>query len=298
MTDGTPGLHPGEARMTVWQALDFSDALYRRYTAVHEAGHAIVALATQNATVAECVLAPVQVASGTGSGRRLHVCGVAVGGRSVRATVRRRRGPATMAARRTVVDTGAGGGRAGFGGPRLRCSSSDRCPGEPAREGTPHGRSPLRSSLAGCGRGGRSPRPDRKSHRRGVARHTAAAPRSPDVNPERCSSSAGTGRPDSQQGASPPTGPVARLRARPADAVGGASCSSRRRAAAAAWLVTPGARTEEACRAARRLPQVAPVGRLFAISPAASTCTRLAVLGTPAGLRKTRPRSPWGAPGR
>lgn len=45
-------------RLTVGQALQFDDSLYRRFTALHEAGHAIVALATGEASVSECVITP------------------------------------------------------------------------------------------------------------------------------------------------------------------------------------------------------------------------------------------------
>ncbi|MFE9291950.1 hypothetical protein [Streptomyces olivaceus] len=55
-----------EVRLTVPQALQFDEALYRRFTAVHEAGHAVVALATGDASVSECVIAPTQAA---GAGR-------------------------------------------------------------------------------------------------------------------------------------------------------------------------------------------------------------------------------------
>ncbi|MFF5018979.1 hypothetical protein [Streptomyces sp. NPDC001165] len=50
--------------LTVFQALQFDDPLYRRFTAFHEAGHAIVALATGEASVAECVLSPTQTPAG------------------------------------------------------------------------------------------------------------------------------------------------------------------------------------------------------------------------------------------
>jgi len=51
-----------EGRLTVYQALQFDEALYRRFTALHEAGHAVVALATGDASVSECVIAPTQMA--------------------------------------------------------------------------------------------------------------------------------------------------------------------------------------------------------------------------------------------
>ncbi|MEU5241673.1 hypothetical protein ACH4UR_35785 [Streptomyces lydicus] len=47
-------------RLTVRQALQFDDSLYHRFTALHEAGHAIVALATGEASVSECVIAPTE----------------------------------------------------------------------------------------------------------------------------------------------------------------------------------------------------------------------------------------------
>ncbi|WP_327309730.1 hypothetical protein OG730_41445 (plasmid) [Streptomyces sp. NBC_01298] len=50
--------------MTVEQALQFDDSLWRRFTALHEAGHAIVALATGKASVSECVIAPTKTTSG------------------------------------------------------------------------------------------------------------------------------------------------------------------------------------------------------------------------------------------
>lgn len=49
-----------EGRLTVFQALQFDEVLYRRFTALHEAGHAVVALATGDASVSECVIAPTQ----------------------------------------------------------------------------------------------------------------------------------------------------------------------------------------------------------------------------------------------
>ncbi|MFD6471086.1 hypothetical protein [Streptomyces goshikiensis] len=50
--------------MTVEQALQFDQSLWRRFTALHEAGHAIVALATGKASVSTCVIAPTKTTSG------------------------------------------------------------------------------------------------------------------------------------------------------------------------------------------------------------------------------------------
>lgn len=54
------------SRLTVAQALQFDDSLHHRFTALHEAGHAIVALATGEASVSECVIAPTETVSGVG----------------------------------------------------------------------------------------------------------------------------------------------------------------------------------------------------------------------------------------
>ncbi|MFB7836212.1 hypothetical protein [Streptomyces sp. NPDC056056] len=50
--------------MTVEQALQFDESLWRRFTALHEAGHAIVALATGEASVSTCVITPTKTTSG------------------------------------------------------------------------------------------------------------------------------------------------------------------------------------------------------------------------------------------
>jgi hypothetical protein len=50
--------------LTVFQALQFDDSLYRRFTALHEAGHAVVALATGEASVSECVLSSTEAPGG------------------------------------------------------------------------------------------------------------------------------------------------------------------------------------------------------------------------------------------
>ncbi|MFE0773301.1 hypothetical protein [Streptomyces sp. NPDC058861] len=48
------------------KTLQFDDSLYRRFTAIHEAGHAIVALATAEASVSECVIAATEITPGAG----------------------------------------------------------------------------------------------------------------------------------------------------------------------------------------------------------------------------------------
>ncbi|MFE8940975.1 hypothetical protein ACFYNX_26260 [Streptomyces sp. NPDC007872] len=50
--------------MTVKQALQFDEPHWRRFTSLHEAGHAIVALATGEASVSTCVLAPTKTTAG------------------------------------------------------------------------------------------------------------------------------------------------------------------------------------------------------------------------------------------
>ncbi|MGW2425190.1 hypothetical protein ACWC0C_39125 [Streptomyces sp. NPDC001709] len=60
MADEVSAQDAPTGRLTVGQALQFDDSLYRRFTALHEAGHAIVALATDEASVSECVIAPTE----------------------------------------------------------------------------------------------------------------------------------------------------------------------------------------------------------------------------------------------
>ncbi|WP_326581612.1 hypothetical protein OIE69_44505 (plasmid) [Actinacidiphila glaucinigra] len=46
----------GQEPLTVFTALDVSEPVYRRFTAVHESGHAVAALATGQARVLECAV--------------------------------------------------------------------------------------------------------------------------------------------------------------------------------------------------------------------------------------------------
>ncbi|MFB6984608.1 hypothetical protein ACNPQN_32695 [Streptomyces sp. NPDC056297] len=65
--DEVPAQAAPATRLTARQALQFDDSLYRRFTALHEAGHAIVALATGEASVSECVIAPTETTSEAGT---------------------------------------------------------------------------------------------------------------------------------------------------------------------------------------------------------------------------------------
>ncbi|MFF5019522.1 hypothetical protein [Streptomyces sp. NPDC001165] len=50
---------------TIAQAVDLPDALFRRYTAIRETGHALTAVATGQARVIECALEPGSAPDGT-----------------------------------------------------------------------------------------------------------------------------------------------------------------------------------------------------------------------------------------
>ncbi|MFJ2629017.1 hypothetical protein ACIO6T_38085 [Streptomyces sp. NPDC087532] len=50
---------------TITQAIDLPDALFRRYTAIREAGHGLTAVATYQAHVIECALRPGTISDGT-----------------------------------------------------------------------------------------------------------------------------------------------------------------------------------------------------------------------------------------
>ncbi|MFF7369771.1 hypothetical protein [Streptomyces tricolor] len=64
--DEVPAHDAPERRLTVYQALQFDETLYRRFTALHEAGHAVVAVVTGEASVSERVIAPPKTADGAG----------------------------------------------------------------------------------------------------------------------------------------------------------------------------------------------------------------------------------------